>query len=74
MLTIVDKGGWGVWTHPPFLADIICEQPNTFIYMTKSLVTTRYFMCKSELLVKILRFMCKSELWVNMRLCMCKSE
>ena len=28
MLTMADKGGKGVWT-PPFLADIICEQPLT---------------------------------------------
>ena len=26
MMTMADKGGRGVWT-PPFLADIICEQP-----------------------------------------------
>ena len=26
MLTMAYKGGRGVWT-PPFLADIICEQP-----------------------------------------------
>ena len=25
-LTLADKGGGGVWT-PPFLADVICEQP-----------------------------------------------
>ena len=25
-LTLDDKGGGGVWTHP-FLADVICEQP-----------------------------------------------
>ena len=28
MLTMADKGGGGVWT-PPFLADLICEQPLT---------------------------------------------
>ena len=27
-LTLADKGGKGVWT-PPFLADVICEQPLT---------------------------------------------
>ena len=26
ILILADKGGRGVWT-PPFLADIICEQP-----------------------------------------------
>ena len=25
-LTLADKGGGGVWT-PPFLAEVICEQP-----------------------------------------------
>ena len=27
MLTMADKGGGGLWTPPPFLAAIICEQP-----------------------------------------------
>ena len=30
MLTMADEGGRGVWT-PLFLADIICEQPLTYI-------------------------------------------
>ena len=36
-LTLADKGGRGVWT-PPFLADVICEQPLTTVSFVSALI------------------------------------